>query len=601
MAKASKSPKTSKSAKDTGAPPSLSMKDSGAHNFADNVFDDGILLLGDDDLDVPIITVGLEDEGQNGMDMEGAIGLADFPTESEEDTWDNEEGAEPGAKPVDIVKQFIDDIRTNPLLSKEEEVVHAKCIEDSRNNIIESITASPVMMKVIHETFNGIQAGTSQIEAYVEGIDGVDIEQESFFDDLASDDEDVKKGAKAGRSEFFVRKIEEKNTLITSMMEKWQQNVEKYGYAHAKSMAIHKMIAQEMSNVRFTGKYIASLTESIRKLKEMSMKIEKDLMEVVCHPKGMKKTEFLSLYKEYHVDDTAWLDNARAGNMHIDREWPKIEMYVNELKTFNQNLGMPYDRFLGLHRKIAMAERNMKKAKEVMVVSNLRLVVSVAKKYVKNSNMQLLDLVQEGSIGLMKAVDKFDYRREYKFSTYATWWIRQAITRALADYGRLVRFPIHIIDCMTKIKRVETKYCSEHGVNPNSAYIANELGMTQEKINNIINTAKYPISIDSPAPGDESGTTLADTLESTNELSPDQKMERADINRIIDKVFMECLTPREGLVLRMRFGIEYSEEKTLEEIGDHIGVTRERVRQIETKAIQKLTESDSIAILKRYK
>lgn len=388
---------------------------------------------------------------------------------------------------------------------------------------------------------------------------------------------------------------------VRALYEQLQEILQHEGSEHPNFQNKQIEIANLLTEIRFNPQKIAELCEQFENFMKKIKEYERNIKDLVVGKSDMPQARFVQMFSgnESNLD---WIDNEIEENYSFSAKLAlnkdQILFYQRKLLDLEESLkGIRIRQFKALNRQLTMGLKKMMNGKEAMVNGNLRLVVSIARKY-QHRGMQLLDLIQEGNIGLMRAVDKFDYRRGYKFSTYATWWIRQAITRCLADQSRGIRLPVHLIEILNKINKLNKEYLQEHGKEPDVVYLAKKLDLAVDKIAHLIRVSKEAHSLENTI-SEDGESTFADFLEDTNTLTPEQSLDRQQLKNSLDRA-LETLTIREQKVLRMRFGIGLGTDHTLEEIGNQFTVTRERIRQIEAKALQKLKNSMKTAELRSF-
>lgn len=424
------------------------------------------------------------------------------------------------------------------------------------------------------------------------GIDEVVVEDDKKLNAIIKNQEDLEKV-----KDLVLQHLEK----VESLFKEVQTILVKKGSQSADFQKKQVQIADLLTEIRFTPTQTDDLCSIFHNVFGDIKKHESAVRNIVVEYCGMPKGRFLQIFVENETNLNWIEDEISLGEGYSN----KLIKYADEVKRHQKELlnieeslfGLKIQQFKTLHRQLSVGENKMRKGKQEMIEGNLRLVISIAKKYL-NRGMGLSDLIQEGNIGLMRAVDKFDYRRGYKFSTYATWWIRQAITRCLADQSRVIRLPVHLIEILNKIKKFTNEYLQEHGREPDHVYLAKKIDLPIEKIGSLIRISKEPYSLENHV-GDDGETTFSDFIEDTHNLTPEDAMARERL-KIVIRESLSTLTDREAKVLRMRFGIDVATDYTLEEIGKQFDVTRERIRQIEAKALEKLKHINRSAKLRTF-
>ena len=503
---------------------------------------------------------------------------------------DNEFG-----RTTDPVRMYMREMGTVELLTREGEIEIAKRIEGGLMDMMEAISASPATIAEIFALAEQIRAGEVVISTVVDGLhdpeqadDYVAEEDYDEYDD--EDDDDGKGGSKA-----LTRKMEELKNAVLARFDLLHQHFdamrkvyEKEGYGTPAYAKAQKQISEDLMTIRFTAKTIEKLCETVRGQVDDVRQKERMLRQIIVEKCRMPQETFVAQFPP-NLLNLQWCEQqAKAGKPWSDnmsRHIPPIQELQQGLIDLQTQVVVPLDELKAIYKRMNDGERFSRNAKKEMIEANLRLVISIAKKYT-NRGLQFLDLIQEGNIGLMKAVDKFEYRRGYKFSTYATWWIRQAITRSIADQARTIRIPVHMIETINKMNRISRQHLQEFGFEPDAGLLAEKMEMAEDKIRKIMKIAKEPISMETPI-GDDDDSHLGDFIEDSANTAPVDAAMQAGLRDVV-KDILDGLTPREAKVLRMRFGIEMDNDHTLEEVGKQFDVTRERVRQIEHKALRKL-------------
>ncbi|MGY4829305.1 RNA polymerase sigma factor RpoD [Sphaerotilaceae bacterium SBD11-9] len=508
---------------------------------------------------------------------------------------------------TDPVRMYMREMGTVELLTREGEIEIAKRIEGGLQAMMLAISASPTTIAEILVYADKIGAGEMQISEVVDGFvsedeadDYVAEEDVDFFDE--EDDDDGQGGSKA-----LTKKLEELKAAALTKFEslrgnfdKMRKSFEKDGYQSASYNKSQQAISAELMTIRFTVKTIEKLCGILRSQVDDVRRYERELRKILVDKCGMPQEYFIKHFPP-NLLNLKWAEKeAAAGKPYsaiLSRNLPAIQELQKKLTDQQARAVVPLEDLKGINKRMNEGEKSSRDAKKEMIEANLRLVISIAKKYT-NRGLQFLDLIQEGNIGLMKAVDKFEYRRGYKFSTYATWWIRQAITRSIADQARTIRIPVHMIETINKMNRLSRQHLQEFGFEPDAPTLAEKMEIPEDKIRKIMKIAKEPISMETPI-GDDDDSHLGDFIEDTNNTAPIEAAMQAGLRDVV-KDILDSLTPREAKVLRMRFGIEMSTDHTLEEVGKQFDVTRERIRQIEAKAIRKLKHPSRSDKLRTY-
>ena len=575
------------------------------------------------------------------------ISLAKEQSSKTEEGADEQEKKQTG-KTDDPVRLYLRDMGAVELLSREGEIAIAKRIEAGREKMIGAICESPMTIRSIINWKDAIKDGTMLLRDIVDleaTYDMTDISDSKIEDTLKliesggdqkenkentkknlndenkeddntnqeqdEDDDEVLNVSLAAMEEKLKPKVLNDFNGITKLFRKLQKhsqdliladkkNEKSYKLIEKKYIKIQKEMVASMKAVHFNSTTIEALMEALYELNKKLLIREGKMLRLAINA-GVKREDFVSQYLNFNFEKN-WIQNLLSTNnknweKFINRNHLEINKLIEEIKEIQEASELPLSEFRRIVGTVQQGERSANRAKKEMIESNLRLVISIAKKYT-NRGLQFLDLIQEGNIGLMKAVDKFEYRRGYKFSTYATWWIRQAITRSIADQARTIRIPVHMIETINKIVRTTRQIMSEIGREPTPNELADRLHMPLDKVKKVLKIAKEPISLETPV-GDEEDSSLGDFIEDKNALIPIDAAVKSSLRDTTTRI-LSSLTPREERVLRMRFGIGMNSDHTLEEVGQQFSVTRERIRQIEAKALRKLKHPTRARKLKTF-
>ncbi len=496
---------------------------------------------------------------------------------------------------TDPVRMYMREMGTVELLTREGEIEIAKRIEDGLAQVYSALASYPASSKLLLEEYRKVEVGEGRLADLFSGFidpNALDeplpppatVQASSKADDDSDDDDDstpVDSGPDPEETRAFFAALAQLRDDLQAARNGKSRN-------QARVKKLRGDIVDHLMRLKLAPRMVELLTSTLRNTVERIRAHERVIMNICVHRAHMPRKDFITSFPDNETD-LKWLDKQiKGGHKYspvLEQHKEEILRSQNKLVTIQTESGLSIGEIKDINRRMSIGEAKARRAKKEMVEANLRLVISIAKKYT-NRGLQFLDLIQEGNIGLMKAVDKFEYRRGYKFSTYATWWIRQAITRSIADQARTIRIPVHMIETINKLNRISRQMLQEMGREPTPEELAERMDMPEDKVRKVLKIAKEPISMETPI-GDDEDSHLGDFIEDTNIDSPVDSAATEGLKEATQSV-LSGLTPREAKVLRMRFGIDMNTDHTLEEVGKQFDVTRERIRQIEAKALRKL-------------
>ncbi|MFT7227532.1 MAG: RNA polymerase primary sigma factor [Methylophilaceae bacterium] len=523
---------------------------------------------------------------------------------------------------TDPVRMYMREMGTVDLLTRESEIEIARRIEDGLKHMVQAIAACPTTIAELLSIVDKVEADEISVEDLVDGLIDNDIGLDDKFvadavagradeDSDESEEEDPEEEtaeeaqakADAITAEALTRLRSEVITRFTTIREtntRMNEIRATTGSQSPEYKELHEVVLKELMVFRFSAKKVEILCGQVRTLVQDVRIHERKILDFCVNKSGMERMHFIKSFVGNEIN-LEWFDDEIALGKPYSETLGRFRDSVidqqDRLIGMQEKVGLPIKELKDINKHMTTGEARARRAKREMIEANLRLVISIAKKYT-NRGLQFLDLIQEGNIGLMKAVDKFEYRRGFKFSTYATWWIRQAITRSIADQARTIRIPVHMIETINKMNRISRQILQESGAEPDPALLADKMEMPEDKIRKILKISKEPISMETPI-GDDEDSHLGDFIEDSTTLAPMDAAVYGSLRDATSEV-LESLTPREAKVLRMRFGIEMNTDHTLEEVGKQFDVTRERIRQIEAKALRKLRHPTRSERLKSF-